>query len=225
MIVYGKQIVLHLLERHSDLVEEIYLAKEIDTKTFAFIAKNNRRILRTDLKKAQAMARGGNHQGFLAKIIPPLPISLKEIKKYNKVLVLCGITDVGNIGAIFRTAYCLGVEAVVLGLSENFSYEGVIRASVGAMLDIPFCVCKNILDLINEFKNENIYCYGADIMGEDIKNITIQDKWALFLGSEGEGLNKKILSKLDKIVSIRMKGDFNSLNVSVAAGILINRMG
>ncbi|PAF45244.1 23S rRNA (guanosine(2251)-2'-O)-methyltransferase RlmB [Helicobacter sp. 11S02596-1] len=225
MIVYGKRIVMHLLERHPERIEEIYLAKEIDPKIFTFMAKNNRRILRTDTKKAQAMARGGNHQGFLAKILPPSPISVSEIKKYHKILVLCDITDVGNIGAIVRTAYCLGVDGVVLGLRESFSFEGVVRSSAGAMLDMPFCICKNILDLINELKNEGIQCYGADVGGQDIVGIEPKEKWALFLGSEGVGLHKKILSKLDKIVSIKMKRDFNSLNVSVAAGILINRMG
>ncbi|PAF52784.1 23S rRNA (guanosine(2251)-2'-O)-methyltransferase RlmB [Helicobacter sp. 13S00477-4] len=224
MIVYGKQVVLHLVESYPQYIEEIYLAKEVEPKIFSLIARDNRAIVRLDSKKAQAMSKGGNHQGFLARIVPPVSLAFKEIKKYNKILVLCGITDVGNIGAIFRTAYCLGIDGIVLSLCENFSYEGVLRSSVGSMFDMPFCVNKNVLDVINELKNENTYCYGADIRGENIKSIQIKDKWALFLGAEGEGLNKKILSKLDKIVRIEMKKDFNSLNVSVAAGILINRM-
>ncbi|MDO7252945.1 23S rRNA (guanosine(2251)-2'-O)-methyltransferase RlmB [Helicobacter cappadocius] len=224
MIVYGKQVVMYLLQYHPQKIEEIYLAKEIEPKLFSMMAKNNRVILRVDNKKAQALARGGNHQGFLAKIIPPTHTPIKDIKKFNRLLILCGITDVGNIGAIFRSAYCLGVEGIVLGLSESISYEGVLRSSVGAMLDIPFCISKNVLEIINELKNEGFCCYGADMKGENIQEVSIKNKWALFLGNEGAGLNRKILSKLDKIVSIKIKNDFNSLNVSVAAGILINRM-
>ncbi|PAF48050.1 23S rRNA (guanosine(2251)-2'-O)-methyltransferase RlmB [Helicobacter sp. 12S02634-8] len=224
MIVYGKQVVLHLLARHPQYLQTIYLAKEIDPKVFASIARSRVQILRTDTKKAQAMARGGNHQGFLAQITPPLPLSINDIKKHHKILVLCGITDVGNIGAIFRSAYCLGVEAIVLAMSENPPLEGIVRASVGAVFDMPFCVGKNILDIINELKNEGIFCYGADSSGGDVCGIGQKDKWALFLGNEGLGLSKKILSRLDTIVAIKMKKDFNSLNVSVAAGILINRM-
>ncbi|PAF42604.1 23S rRNA (guanosine(2251)-2'-O)-methyltransferase RlmB [Helicobacter sp. 11S03491-1] len=223
MIVYGKQVILYLAQHHPQKIEEIYLPKEIDSKLFSLLAKKHP-ILRLDFKKAQAMARGGNHQGFLAKITPPEPILFKDIKKYNKLLVLCGVSDVGNIGAIFRSAYCLGIEGIVLSVLGNISYEGILRSSVGAMLDVPFCIHKNTLDIVHEFKNEGIYCYGACVDGEDVKNISTKQRWALFLGSEAEGLSKKILSKLDKIISIKIKTDFNSLNVSVAAGILINRM-
>ena len=227
MIAYGKRVIMYLLERHCELIEAIYLAKEIDKKTFSLIAKSKCSILKVDFKKAQAMAKGGNHQGFLAKIRMPVVLTLKDIKQYNKIVVLCQITDVGNIGAIFRTVYCLKAEAIVIisnFLSES-CYEGILRSSAGAMLDVPFCVYPNAADLINEFKNKNIDCYGADITGEDINNdLKISEKWALFLGNEETGLSKKILSKLDKILSIQINKNFNSLNVSVAAGILINRM-
>ncbi|PAF54203.1 23S rRNA (guanosine(2251)-2'-O)-methyltransferase RlmB [Helicobacter sp. 13S00482-2] len=224
MIVYGKQVIMYLLEHHREKIQEIYLSKDIEPKLFSMIARNNQVILRLDNKKAQSLAKGGNHQGFLAKIIPPAQTPLKDIKKFDKLLVLCGITDVGNIGAIFRSAYCLGVDGIILGVSESISYEGVLRSSVGAMLDIPFCISKNILDIINELKNEDFFCYGADMRGENIQEVNVKSKWALFLGNEGDGLNRKILSKLDKIVSVKIKSGFNSLNVSVAAGILINRM-
>lgn len=225
LFVYGKQVVMYLALHQVEYLQEIYLSKEIDPKTFSFLSKTRRPILRLDNKKAQALARGGNHQGFLAKIFAPKPISLKDMKQYDKILVLCGISDVGNIGAIFRSAYCLGVEGIIICLSEVLAFEGIARSSVGALFELPFCLHKNTLDVINELKNKGIYCYGADINGEDIRNCgNIQGKWALFLGSEGEGLGRKISSKLDRIVSIKLKNDFDSLNVSVTAGILIHRM-
>ena len=67
MIVYGKQIVLYIAKNHPDIVEEVYLAKEVDKKLFSKIAKLNKKIIRPDYQKAQGLARGGNHQGFLLK--------------------------------------------------------------------------------------------------------------------------------------------------------------
>lgn len=224
MIIYGKQVVMYMMSHYPENIIEFYFSKEIPQDLFRKISKLSKPILRLDNKKAQAMAQNRNHQGFFAKIIPPSPTDFKIIKKYSKILVLCSISDVGNIGAIFRSAYCLGIEGIIISGIENISIEGILRSSVGAMLDMPFCIYKNTLDMINELKNEEIFCYGADLNGEDIKNIESKNKWALFLGNENEGLNRKIVSKLDKIITIKMKNHFNSLNVSVAAGILINRM-
>lgn len=225
MIVYGKQILLYILERCPQRIEEVYLAKEIEPKLFSKLASLGVKILRLDSKKAQSLARGGNHQGFLAKITPIEPVSKKEILQYNHLLVLCGISDVGNIGSIFRSAYSLGVEGIVIGGNLGaHALEGGIRSSSGAMLSLPFHLTPYPLELIAELKDKGVVCYGADMGGEEISKVNTAKQWALFLGSEGEGLSGKIKQKMDKIISIEMKNDFNSLNVGVAAGILIHRL-
>ncbi|RDU72799.1 23S rRNA (guanosine(2251)-2'-O)-methyltransferase RlmB [Helicobacter anseris] len=224
MIVFGKQSVCYILEYAPHLIEEIYFSKEIDKKLFSKFSKLSKPIIRLDNKKAQSLAKGGNHQGFFLKIASLEQSSFKEIKSMRKILVLCGITDTGNIGSIFRSAYCLGIEAIVLSGIKSFSIEGVLRSSVGAILQVPFCIFENPLDVINELRNEKFFLYGADMSGKDISQCNIADKYALFLGSEGSGLGGKILSKLDTILSIRMHNSFNSLNVAVAAGILMHRM-
>ncbi|WP_305862774.1 23S rRNA (guanosine(2251)-2'-O)-methyltransferase RlmB [Helicobacter cholecystus] len=225
MIVYGKQILFYVLQKCPDRLEEIYLAKEIDKKLFSSLYSSGVKILRIDTKKAQAMAHGGNHQGFLAKIKPIESVEKKEILSLKTLLVLCGISDVGNIGSIFRSAYALGVEGIIIGgtLSKN-AIEGGIRASSGAMLCVPFYITSNLLELIHELKTKNKTCYGADMGGEEVLSIVPSDEWALFLGSEGEGLSGKIKQKMDKIISIKMKNEFNSLNVGVATGILVYRL-
>lgn len=225
MIIYGKQIMLHLLEHCPQRIEEIYLAKEIDKKLFSSFLKIGAKILRIDSKKAQAMARGGNHQGFLAKITPLEPVSKKEILLLPTLLVLCGISDVGNIGSIFRSAYSLGIDGIIIGgnLGAN-AIEGSIRTSSAAMLSMPFFLTPHPLELIHEIKERGKICYGADMGGEEISSITPAKEWALFLGAEGEGLSGKIKQKMDKIISIEMKNSFNSLNVGVATGILIHRL-
>ncbi len=224
MIIYGKQIVLYVLEKHPELIESVMFSKEIDKKLFSKFLKLGIKIERLDNKKAQSLSKGGNHQGFFLKLKEYEYTDIKDIKDCNFILVLDGLTDVGNIGAIIRTAYSLGIEAVVASNVKTLNNQGIVRTSAGAMLDMPFTIYPKSADLANELHQCGFALIGATMDGVDLKKygkITSDDKVALFLGSEGEGISKKVASKLDLKVSIGMEHEFDSLNVSVAAGILI----
>lgn len=222
MIVYGKQVVLYILQHHSELIKKIYLTKELEPKLFKKFTDTGVKIIKPDQKKAQSLARGGNHQGFLLEIEPFNFCNIAEIKKGNFIVVLDGLSDVGNIGAIVRSCYALGVEGIVICGIKNFQPEGVVRTSSGAMLDMNIALYNNSADLANELKQKGFSLIGAAMDGEDLKSIEQDDaKRALFLGSESAGLSKKVQQKLDRKVAIKMKNDFDSLNVSVAAAILI----
>jgi len=221
MIIYGKQVFYYILKNHKDIVNEIILSKKLDNKEFKNLQKFNIPIKITDNKKAQALARGGNHQGYFLDI-NFTPKESKNIKELKSVLILDNITDMGNIGAIIRTAYSLGIDTIIVTGINELRWENVIRMSAGAAIDMPILVIKNILDVINDLKTNKFRIIGADIGGKT--QIEKSEKMALIMGSEGEGLNKKVKSKLDEIVSIEMKRSFDSLNVSVATGILIDRI-
>lgn len=221
MIIYGKQIVLYALAHYPHFIQELYLAKDIEPKLFAQMRKLRTPILRLDPKKAQALAHGGNHQGILARITPLEPVAFATIKQCDRILVLCGMSDVGNIGAIFRSAYALGVQAIIISHIKSPKIEPILRASSGAAFAMPFCVVENILSSMNDLRGAGFSLYGADMGGENIAGFCPSRKWALFLGEESQGLYDKITKKLDKIVSIHMHHNFDSLNVSVAAGILM----
>lgn len=222
MIIYGKQVVLYVLEKHSHLIEEIMLSKELEPKLFKKFASLDKKIIKLDNKKAQSMARGGNHQGFFLKLKDYETINLKQIKDSKFVVVLDALTDVGNIGAICRTAYSLGVDAIIASNVKQLNYEGIARTSSGALFDIPFCQTQNILDVVNELKQNDFTLIGASMDGKNLKEFENKsEKTALFLGSEGFGLCNKVIKKLDKKISIEMSNSFDSLNVSVAGGILI----
>ncbi len=223
MIVYGKQISLYILQKYPEIIEEVYLQKEIDKKLF-YKFSNIAKIVRIDPKKAQAMAKGGNHQGFLLKIKDLKFSFFKDIKQSNFLLVLYNITDVGNIGAIIRSAYIFGVDGIIITAQKNFNLEPIIRSSSGALLEMPIVLYPNSLDLINELKMSNFTIYGADFGGQNINNIKFPEKKVVFLGNEGSGIPNKILSKMDKKISIKMVRDFNSLNVSAAAAIICDRI-
>ena len=222
MIIYGKQVVLYVLDKHPNLIEEVMFSKELEPKLFKRFAKLDKQIIKFDNKKAQSVARGGNHQGFFLKLKDFETTGLKEIKNSNFVVVLDGLTDVGNIGAICRTAYSLGVDAIIATNVKQLNYEGIARTSSGALFDMPFCQTQNILDVVNELKQNKFTLMGASMDGENLKDIkNDNEKTALFLGSEGFGLSNKVIKKLDKKISIEMSNSFDSLNVSVAGGILI----
>lgn len=226
MIVYGKQVVFYIIEKYPQIIKNIYLTKELEPKLFKKFTDVGVKITRPDNKKAQSLAHGGNHQGFLLEIEEYQFVELKDIKKGNFVVVLDGLSDVGNIGAIVRTCYGLGVDSLVISGLKNFNPEGVVRTSTGAMLDMDIAVVPNSADLANELKQVGFTLAGAHMEGYEVKDIQRESnqKVALFLGNESQGLSNKLLKKLDLKVSIGMKNDFDSLNVSVAAGILIYEM-
>ncbi|WP_104578145.1 TrmH family RNA methyltransferase [Helicobacter felis] len=225
MIVFGKQVILHLLKHHSSQILEFYLLKEIDKKTFGLLQAHQQKyqsaLLRVDAKKAQAMARGGNHQGWLAKVLPPKPSALGVLKNLDKLLVLCGLSDVGNVGALFRSVACLGFDGVIM--DKALPFEGLARASMGALYDVPFCVCPNPLDILQGLKDVRVHCYGAHIEGQNVRQVVFKPPLAIFLGGEGAGLAPKLVRRMDTLVNIGMEGKIDSLNVSVAGAILMDR--
>ncbi len=107
---------------------------------------------------------------------------------------------------------------------KQLPFDGITRSSTGALFDMPFAIEQNVHDVLNDFKMSGFTTYGAEMGGEDIRDVEIADKRVLVLGSEGEGLSSRVVSKLDKVVSIKMAHEFNSLNVSVAGAILMDRM-
>ena len=224
MIVYGKQIFLYILRRHPDLIQKVLLSKNIDTKLLQEIRKQNIPIQRIDNKKAQALSRGGNHQGFLMEIEEFSFAPFEDIKSERFLVILYGVTDVGNIGSIVRSAYALGADGLILSGIGSLQMEGVIRRSSGAALDLPIALRSNIFDVIKELKDCQTKIYCADMNGVDVREMKFDKKRAIILGSEGEGIGAKVLSRCDEKLRISMKRPFDSLNVAAAAAIFIDRM-
>lgn len=224
MIIYGKQVCLYALEHKEEEIQTVYIAKRGILPQPLF-HKYHDKIKFLEPKWAQSMAKGGNHQGILVEMSPFAQTSFERIKEGGFIIVLDGLTDVGNIGAITRTAYALGADAIIAAGVNQLNFAAIARTSSGALLDMPFMIAPNILDNINELKQSGFRFYGASMEGENVEACTFSSKRVLVLGSEGTGLSKKVLAKIDTMVSIRMQHAFDSLNVSAAAAILIHRMG
>lgn len=224
MIIYGKQLFLHILENYPDRLQRVYLSKKCDKKLFTSIANVTDKIMRVDNQKAQALSRGGNHQGFIAEIEDLEFSSFEFAKNGSFVVVLNELTDVGNIGAIVRSAYAFGADALIISGIKTINLEAIIRTSSAAVFELPIILYPSSLDMVNELKQVGFTLYGADMGGEDVSKVEFDSKVALFMGSEGSGLNKKVKQKLDKIVSIKMVRAFDSLNVSAATAVICDRI-
>lgn len=224
MIIYAKQPINYVIDNYPNKIKTLFLAKDIEKKEYSRLMKMGFEVKRIPEAAAQKMAKGANHQGFLAEVQDYELDSFKDFLDKEFVLVLAGLTDVGNIGAIVRSAYALGVDAIVACGVKKLPLEPILRTSTGALFDMPFALEQNIHNVLNDLKTSGFKLYGANMGGVDIRQADIAQKRVLVLGSEGEGLSSRVVSKLDEVVSIKMSHDFDSLNVSVAGAILMDRM-
>ena len=224
MIIYGKQVCIYALEHKEDEIQTVYVAKK-NILPQALFHKYHDKIKFLEEKWAQSMAKGGNHQGILVEMSAYEECTFPQVKNSDFILVFDGLTDVGNIGAIVRSAYALGVDAIIASGVKQLNYAAIARTSSGALLDMPFMITPNVLDNIHELKQRGFTFYGASMDGTNVQDMAFSSKRVLVLGSEGKGLSKKVSAKIDTMVSIEMKHAFDSLNVSAAAAILIHRMG
>jgi len=223
MIIYGKQVCLYALEHHPEKIKTVYVAKKNILPQELF-HKFHDNIKFLEEKWAQSMAKGGNHQGILLEMEAFEEADFSTIKKNSFIIVLDGLTDVGNIGAIVRSAYALGADAIIATGVKQLNFATITRTSSGALLDMPFMVTKNVLDQINELQQIGFTLYGASMDGQNIQTSEFSPKRILLMGSEGKGISKKVSNKINTMISIEMKHAFDSLNVSAAAAILIHRM-
>lgn len=224
MLIYAKQPIYYLINNYPQMIKTLFLVKELEKKEYSRLMKMGFEVKRIPNEAAQKMCKNASHQGFLAEVSDFKPHTYKLFLRKNFVLVLSGVTDVGNIGALVRSAYALGVDAIIACGVKQLAFDGITRSSTGALFDMPFAIEHNIHDVLNDFKMSGFTTYGADMSGDDVRSVKVQEKRVLVLGSEGEGLASRVLSKLDQALSIEMAHEFDSLNVSVAGAILMDRM-
>ena len=155
-------------------------------------------------------------------------ISSKTENQKSVVVILDSITDPHNVGAIIRSCDQFGADLVVLPARRGASTDSEIigRSSAGASSWVPYMVVPNLIRVIELLKEEGYWIYGADAGGENLNDLVVQknDKVAIVMGSEGFGMSRIVRENCDKILSIPTCGKLDSLNVSVAAGILLYKI-
>ncbi len=148
---------------------------------------------------------------------------IKENK--TKLIMLDDVNDPGNLGTIIRTAAGLGYDGIIMSPNTVDLYnEKVIRSTQGVMFKIPI-IKANLQEVIKMLKKEKVFCIGTALTNaKDVKHITKKDKFAICLGNEAKGISKEVLDNMDENVKIAMNNDVESLNVSIAAGIIMYEM-
>lgn len=170
-----------------------------------------------------------NHQGMIAYASAFPYSTLDDILDYAKekdeapfVVILDKITDPMNLGAIIRSAACAGAHGVIVQQHRAVGLTpSAVRASAGAVEHVKVARVTNINQTIRDLRKKDIWVYAADSNGEDYRKVDFGGACALVIGSEGEGVSQLTLELSDQRVSIPMSGVIDSLNASVAAGILM----
>ncbi|HBL41749.1 MAG TPA: 23S rRNA (guanosine(2251)-2'-O)-methyltransferase RlmB [Ruminococcaceae bacterium] len=186
-------------------------------------------VKEVDKKKLDFMCGEGNHQGVAAFVAAHEYASVEDIfraaeeKGEKPFIIVCDeIEDPHNLGAIIRSADAAGAHGVIIPKRRNAGLSYAVgKTSAGAIEYVPVARVANLPSLLDELKERGLWVYGADMDGQSWHQTDFSGGVALVIGSEGKGLGRLVKEKCDVIVSLPMKGQVNSLNASVAAGILM----
>ena len=170
-----------------------------------------------------------HHQGILAYAsayqyaeVDDILALAKEQNEQPFIVVLDGITDPHNLGAIIRTAACAGAHGVIVPLRRSVGLTpAAVKASAGAVETVKVARVTNLTQTLRKLKQAGLWIYAADMSGEDYRTVRLEMPMALVIGSEGEGISRLVLENADFCVKLPVLGAVDSLNASVAAGILM----
>ena len=224
----GRNAVVELLKTDKN-IDKIMLEKGAQGSLsiiFAQARKKNVRVQFVDRQVLDKESESRRHQGVIAFTTDYEYFDLEEIiaeKKSEKggFIVLCdGIEDVHNLGSILRVAECAGADGVVIPKTGSASVtEAVIRISAGAAEHMKVAKVGNLNHAVETLQNNGYWVYALEAGGEDIYAEDFSGNVALIVGGEDSGVKRLTKEKCDKVLSIPLQGNVNSLNASVALGI------
>ncbi len=231
-LIIGRNAVLEAL-RSERAIDTLLVAKGERNGSIGRIIADCRNkgavIKEVDKRKLDFLCGGGNHQGVAAYAASHEYAELEDIFSLAKerdekpFIIICDeLEDPHNLGAIIRTAECAGAHGIIIPKRRSVSLTwAVSKASAGALEYMPVVRVTNLAAAIDELKERGVWIYSADMDGKPFFETDFSGAVGLVIGSEGNGVGKLIREKSDFVVSLPMKGKINSLNASVAAGILM----
>ena len=181
-------------------------------------------VKRASRQRVEELARGGIHQGVVARVEPYPYSGLEEILSSHEplVLVLDGVTDPRNLGAVLRAADGAGASGVVIPKDRAVGVTAAaVKASAGASEHVRVARETNLRRAVEAMKRAGLWVYAAEVGGAPYTDVDLAGAVALVLGSEGRGVRRLVREGCDGTVSIPMLGAVESLNVSVAAAVLL----
>ncbi|MGN1122755.1 MAG: 23S rRNA (guanosine(2251)-2'-O)-methyltransferase RlmB [Eubacterium sp.] len=231
-LVIGRNAVTELLKSGRE-VENVLIAKgerEGSINRIIAMCKERKIVIKNvDRKKLDFMCGGANHQGVAANIPAHEYSTVDDILAYAQekgeapYIIICDeIEDSHNLGAIIRSAEASGAHGVIIPKRRNVGLNFIVaKTSCGALEYMRVARVGNLASTIDELKKKNIWVYCADMDGQPWCKTDFSGGCALVVGSEGNGVGRLVKEKCDVTVSLPMCGSVNSLNASVAAGIIM----
>ena len=231
-LIEGRNAVIEAL-RAGRAIDKIFIARGDVDKTLGHIASKAREkgivVVESDRRKLDFMSQTKAHQGVIAVCAVRDYCSIEDILALAAergeppfVIVCDEISDPHNLGAILRTAEAAGAHGVIVpkrravGLTDT-----VYKASAGAVEYVPVARVTNLTDTVKELKKRGVWVYGLDMDGETWCKTDLAGAVCVVVGSEGRGISRLLREQCDQILSLPMNGSINSLNASVACGIVL----
>lgn len=214
-------------------IDKLYIAAGETDRALARLASMAREagaaVVETDRRKLDQLSATGAHQGVIAMVAAHAYATVDEILENAKsrgeapLIVICDeLSDPHNLGAIIRTAECAGAHGVIVQERRAVGLTpAAVKASAGAVEYLPVARVTNLTSTIESLKREGIWTYAADMDGEDYADLDLSGPIALVIGAEGEGVSRRVLESCDRTISVPIRGKLDSLNASVAAGVLM----
>ncbi len=226
MIIYGKNVAEAVFKR-KDLyskIRKIYFDCSFASKNKGFIPEKLKSLAIECSKEEIDRLAQGLHQGIMLDMVDYQYTLLSELlqKNPNFVVLLDHLEDPHNLGAIIRTCCAAGVDGIILPMDRQVQINAtVMKTSAGTMYDVPIVSVTNLNKAMDELKKNGFWLVGTDMNGTDYKEIDYSGKIGLVIGNEGKGMHRLVRENCDFIATIPMTSTLDSLNASVASGIMI----
>ena len=223
MYIYGKNVIAESLKNHQ-VIHKAYIYKKFQDKNMiSELQKRNIPVKFVEKTELDKLAKG-NHQGIILNVPDYEYASLEEllVKENPLLIILDHLEDPHNLGAIIRTCEAAGVDGMIIPKNRCVDVNStVMRTSVGGSEYVKIAQVTNLVETMKELKKQGFWIVGTDMDGTDYEEIDYRGKTAIVIGNEGHGMARLVKENCDYIASIPMNGKINSLNASVAAGIMI----
>ena len=226
MQIYGKNVAIEKLNSKSK-INKIYLSNKFnDKEILSLINKRNIHTKVLDNKILDKMCKG-LHQGIILEVEDVKTYRYEEVipnieKEYPLIVILDHLEDPHNLGAIIRSSEAFGVDAIILPNDRSVQITStVVKTSVGTIEKMKIITVPNLNNTIKKLKDDGYWIVGTDMEGTDYRTIDYKTKIAIVIGNEGKGISRLVSENCDYLAKIPMKGTVNSLNASVASGIMI----